>query len=109
MPEKGNSPQLVTNDQFNLKKTGGGYGKSGKQTEIVTGKLYELMSPGVAMGGGPLWGINGVVSIAHGNNRAAQIVGTIKHTKQAVENGFVDTLRHELEKVREKSRQIRPQ
>jgi glycerol-3-phosphate acyltransferase PlsX len=67
--------------------------------ENITNKLYRLMSPGVAMGGGPLWGVNGVAAIAHGASRAPQIAGTIKQAKLAVETGFVDTLRAELEKV----------
>jgi len=67
--------------------------------ESVTNKLYWLMSPGVAMGGGPLWGVDGVAAIAHGSSRAPQIVGTIKQAKLAVESKFVDTLRAELEKV----------
>lgn len=67
--------------------------------ENMTTRLYRLMSPGVAMGGGPLWGVNGVVAIAHGASRAPQIVGTIKQAKLAVESKFVDTLRVELQKV----------
>jgi glycerol-3-phosphate acyltransferase PlsX len=67
--------------------------------EKTSQKLYRLLSPAVAMGGGPLVGVNGVASVAHGNSRAAQIVGTIKNTKMAVESGFVDKLRTELEKI----------
>ena len=67
--------------------------------ENMTNKLYRLMSPGVVMGGGPLWGVDGVAAIAHGSSRAPQIVGTIKQAKLAVESEFVATLRVELEKV----------
>jgi len=67
--------------------------------EMVAGKLYRLLSPGVVMGGGPLWGVNGVAAIAHGSSKASQIAGTIKQAKLAVESGFVDTLRAELEKA----------
>jgi glycerol-3-phosphate acyltransferase PlsX len=67
--------------------------------EKTSQKLYRLLSPAVAMGGGPLVGVNGVASVAHGNSRAAQVVGTIKNTKMAVESGFVDKLRAELEKI----------
>lgn len=67
--------------------------------EKVSRKLYSLMSPAEVMGGGPLWGVNGVVTVAHGSSRAPQIVGTIKQAKLAVESGFVDTLRTELEKA----------
>ena len=71
-------------------------------TEKLANKLYRLMSPGVVMGGGPLLGVDGVAAVAHGSSRASQIFGTIKQAKLAVESGFVDTLRAELEKVQEK-------
>jgi len=67
--------------------------------ENITSKLYSLMSPGVVMGGGPLWGVNGVVAVAHGSSHAPQVIGTIRQAKLAVESGFVDTLRTELEKA----------
>jgi glycerol-3-phosphate acyltransferase PlsX len=72
-----------------------------KQLGDVTAKLYRLLSPGVAVGGGPLWGVNGVASIAHGSSRAPQILGTINQARLAVETKFVDTLRIELEKTQE--------
>lgn len=67
--------------------------------EKTSQKLYKLLSPAVAMGGGPLVGVNGVASVAHGNSKAPQIVGTIKNTIKAIETGFVDKLRAELEKT----------
>jgi len=67
--------------------------------ENITTKLYRLMSPGVVMGGGPLWGVDGVAAVAHGSSRASQIVGTIRQAKLAVESRFVDTLRAELKKA----------
>jgi glycerol-3-phosphate acyltransferase PlsX len=68
----------------------------------LTSKLYGLMSPGVAMGGGPMWGVDGVVGIAHGSSKAHQIAGTINQVKIAVESGFVDQLKTELKKVQDK-------
>ena len=59
-----------------------------------------MLSPGEVFGGGPLWGVNGVSCIAHGASKAEQIVGTIRQAKLAVESGFVETLRAELEKAR---------
>jgi glycerol-3-phosphate acyltransferase PlsX len=67
--------------------------------EKTSRKLYGLLSPAVALGGGPLVGVNGVASVAHGNSRAAQIVGTIKNTITAIETDFVNKLRAELEKT----------
>jgi glycerol-3-phosphate acyltransferase PlsX len=67
--------------------------------EKASQKLYRMLSPAVAMGGGPLVGVNGVASVAHGNSNAAQVVGTIKNTIMAVETGFVEKLKAELEKI----------
>jgi glycerol-3-phosphate acyltransferase PlsX len=67
--------------------------------QALTGKLYRSMSSAVALGGGPLIGVNGVASIAHGSSRAPQIIGTIKNTKMAVESGFVEKLKAGLEKA----------
>jgi fatty acid/phospholipid biosynthesis enzyme len=53
----------------------------------------------VVLGGGPLWGVDGVAAVAHGASRAPQIAGTIRQAKTAVESGFIETLRTELEKV----------
>ncbi len=72
------------------------------EVEKSTAKLYQLMSPGVAIGGGPLWGVDGVVAIAHGSSRAPQIVGTINQAKIAVESGFIKQLSTELNKVKER-------
>jgi glycerol-3-phosphate acyltransferase PlsX len=74
---------------------------SSKELENITAKLYRLMSPGEAIGGGPLWGVNGVAAIAHGSSRAPQVLGTINQAKVAVETKFVDTLHIELKKAQE--------
>lgn len=67
--------------------------------QAITQKLFRSMSSAYALGGGPLIGVNGVASIAHGSSRADQIVGTIKNTKTALENGFVEKLKTGLEKA----------
>jgi len=65
----------------------------------TTTKLEKMVSPGVVLGGGPLWGVNGVASKAHGSSQALHIVFTVKQTKQAVESNFIPHLRAELEKA----------
>jgi glycerol-3-phosphate acyltransferase PlsX len=72
------------------------------EIEKAADKLYRLMSPAVAIGGGPLWGVDGVVTVAHGSSRAAQITGTINQAKIAVESGFVKQLATELKKVKDR-------
>jgi len=81
---------------------------SGKvdKTEIekVAGKLYGLLSPGIALGGGVMWGVDGVVAKTHGSSRARQVVGTMKQAKIAIESGFVEQLKSELKKAQERIR-----
>jgi len=72
------------------------------EIEKAAEKLYRLMSPAVAIGGGPLWGVDGVVTVAHGSSRAAQITGTINQAKIAVKSGFVRQLATELKKVKDR-------
>jgi len=82
---------------------------SSSDIENISTKLYRLMSPGAVTGGGPLWGVNGVVTIAHGNSRAPQIAGTIKQAKLAVESRFVNALQTELEKVQTRISSDKPE
>lgn len=70
--------------------------------ENTSSNLYRLLSPGQAVGGGPLWGVNGVVAVAHGSSHAPQITGAINQAKLAVESGFVQQLAAELEKVKDR-------
>jgi glycerol-3-phosphate acyltransferase PlsX len=49
-------------------------------------------------GGGILWGIDGVVKIAHGASRAPQITNAIESAKEAVKAGIVESLKVELAK-----------
>lgn len=72
------------------------------EIENITSKLYGLLSPGTVGGGGPLWGVNGVVTKAHGSSRAPQITAAINQAKLAVESGFIKQLTTELEKVKSK-------
>jgi glycerol-3-phosphate acyltransferase PlsX len=90
---KGVSNWLSTELKDSLNKT---------DLDKLTSKLYGMLSPGVAMGGGPMWGVDGVVGIAHGSSKAHQITGTIKQVKIAVESGFVSQLKTELKKVQNK-------
>jgi len=68
--------------------------------KLTANKIYGILSPGMAMGGGPLLGVDGLFGIAHGRSKAQQIVGTVKQLKHAWETGFIDNLRAELEKIK---------
>jgi glycerol-3-phosphate acyltransferase PlsX len=49
-------------------------------------------------GGGILWGVDGVVKIAHGASRASNIANAIESAKEAVKAGVVENLKSELAK-----------
>jgi glycerol-3-phosphate acyltransferase PlsX len=73
-----------------------------KDLEKISNTLYKTISPGAIMGGGPLWGVDGVVSVAHGASRAEQITRTIKTTKYAIEIDLVNKLKNEFAAVRKR-------
>jgi glycerol-3-phosphate acyltransferase PlsX len=70
-----------------------------EKLEGLAKKLIGLIGPAEFSGGTLLWGIDGVFATAHGNSRAAQILGTIEQAKRAVETHFIASLRGELERV----------
>lgn len=49
-------------------------------------------------GGGILWGIDGVVRVAHGASRATQIANAIESAEKAVRADIIETLKSELAK-----------
>jgi glycerol-3-phosphate acyltransferase PlsX len=49
-------------------------------------------------GGGILWGVDGVVKIAHGGSRAPQIANAIECAREAVRAEVVESLKSELAK-----------
>jgi glycerol-3-phosphate acyltransferase PlsX len=49
-------------------------------------------------GGGILWGVDGVVRIAHGASRAPQIANAIESAKEAVKTEVIESLKLELAK-----------
>ncbi len=70
-----------------------------EKLEAATDKLWKLMSPGAVLGGGPLWGVDGLVMVCHGASLAAQIANTVKEAKACAQTGFIDLLRTELVKA----------
>lgn len=58
----------------------------------------KISSETERQGGGILWGVNGIVRIAHGASRAPQIANAIESAKEAVESEVVESLKSELAK-----------
>jgi len=69
----------------------------------LAGLLFKRLFPATKISsetekqsGGILWGIDGVVKIAHGASRAPQIANAIESAKEAVKAGVVESLKSEL-------------
>jgi glycerol-3-phosphate acyltransferase PlsX len=58
----------------------------------------KISSETEKQGGGILWGVDGVVKIAHGASRAPNIANAIESAKEAVKAGVVENLKSELAK-----------
>ena len=66
----------------------------------ITGELARNMIPADFGGGGPLWGIRGVVCKAHGRSKAPEVALTVGTAKRAVELELVKTFESELASAR---------
>ncbi len=69
--------------------------------EIIDGLLLAT-NAAEASGGGPLWAVNGVVCVAHGRSKSAEIAKAIGQAKLAVELDLVGSLKVELAAARSK-------
>jgi len=66
----------------------------------VKGAVASLASPN-SVGGGLIWGIDGVVMKLHGHSRAPDITNKLDQARMAVERDVVSCLKAELNKIRE--------
>jgi glycerol-3-phosphate acyltransferase PlsX len=57
------------------------------------------VTEGESMGGGLLWGIDGIAFAMHGNSRAPQVARTIMRAKEAVKIDLVNSIKSELARV----------
>jgi glycerol-3-phosphate acyltransferase PlsX len=67
--------------------------------EIADG-LIKATNVADALGGGPLWAVNGVVCIAHGRSKSHEFARIIGQAKLIVELDLVDSVRNELAAAR---------
>ncbi len=67
--------------------------------EIITA-LRRATIPADISGGGPLWGINGVVCVGHGRSKAPEVASTIGTAKRVVEIDLVGTFEKELAAIK---------
>jgi glycerol-3-phosphate acyltransferase PlsX len=73
---------------------------SQNESEEIIAALKRATIPADAVGGGPLWGVNGIVCKAHGRSKAPEVASTIGTAKRAVEIDLVGTFKTELAAVR---------
>jgi len=66
-------------------------------------EMYELTNPVETMGGGPLFGVNGVTVIGHGRARARAVKRAIGTAKMVAESGFVAKVNEDLARLRSAS------
>jgi len=64
--------------------------------------LLLATNPADALGGGPLWAVNGIAVVAHGRSRHGEIAKAIGQAKLAVELDLVGSLKAELAAARSK-------
>ena len=69
--------------------------------EMVKSMLLAT-NPADAIGGGPLWAVNGIAVVAHGRSRHEEIAKAIGQAKSAVELDLVGSLKAELAAARSK-------
>ena len=69
------------------------------EVEEIAREVYDLGNVVEAVGGGPLFGINGVSVVGHGRARAGAVERAVGMARHAVESGFVAKLNEELPRV----------
>ncbi len=82
-----------------LEKTLQGRLPPNEVSDVITA-LKRALIPADVLGGGPLWGVNGVVCKAHGRSKAPEVAKTIGTAKRAVEIDLVGTFKKELAAIR---------
>ncbi len=64
--------------------------------EQVTEQLSTFTNIVEVSGGGPIFGVDGMVIVGHGRSHAASVAGAIGLAKQLVESGLLEAMRREL-------------
>jgi len=70
--------------------------------------LLQITNAAEALGGGPLWAVNGVVCVAHGRSQAEEFARAIGQAKLAVELDLIGSLKEELASVRSRLKMPNP-
>ena len=65
----------------------------------IMSELSRMTNAVEHVGGGPLLGLNGVAIVGHGRSKAASVTAAIEMAREALELGFVETMRRDLAEV----------
>lgn len=71
-----------------------------KKLDAISNDLFALTHIADVIGGGMIYGVNGVVWIGHGRSRAPQITESMRQVKLAVEADLLGEIRSELREMR---------
>ena len=74
----------------------------------IVDNLFQATNAADALGGGPLWAVNGVACVAHGRSKSQEIAGAIGQAKLAVELDLMGSLKAELAAARSKLQMANP-
>ena len=66
----------------------------------LTQEVFQRTNIVETLGGGPLFGVNGVSIVGHGRAKAPAIASAIGMAKRAIEEQFVSRMSEELAKIR---------
>jgi glycerol-3-phosphate acyltransferase PlsX len=70
-----------------------------EELDAISSDLFALTHIADVLGGGMIYGLNGVVWIGHGRSKAAQVAESIRQVKLAVETNLLEEIRLELGKL----------
>jgi len=71
-------------------------------------ELVQSTNTADAIGGGPLFAVDGIACVSHGRSKAGEIAKTMGQAKLAIENDLVGTLKTELAAARSKLKLSNP-
>jgi phosphate acyltransferase len=74
----------------------------------IIGSLIKLTNAADAMGGGPIWAVNGLAIKAHGRSKAEDFAHGLSQVKYFVEKDMISALKTELAAVRSKLKSNQP-
>ena len=79
-------------------------GKKMPESDVkeIVNELMKTTNAADAVGGGPLWAVDGISCVAHGRSKARDIARTVGQAKSAVERDLVGTLKTEMAAARSK-------